>query len=399
MTDQKRAATAEGTSAEPFLPFALPEIGEEEIEEVVATLRSGWLTGGPRVQRFEEGFRRVTGAQHAVALSSCTAGLHLALLAAGIGPGDEVITTPFTFCATVNVIIHAGATPVLADICEEDNNIDPEQVARKITPRTKALMPMHYGGQPCQMDELLSLASAHGLRVIEDAAHALGAQYRGRLIGALSDAAVFSFYPIKPITTGQGGMLTTNDEALADQVRILSLHGLSKNAWNRYAEGGSAEYQVLAPGFNYSMTDIQAAIGVHQLEKLERFQARRTHLAGLYDRLLADVPEVIRPKTRDDVVHAWHLYPIRLELDRLRITRNEVIEELRGRGIGTSLHFIPIHLHPYYREAFGFQPGDFPMAERVYAGLISLPLYPRMQDADVERVVRAIRDIVRANKR
>ncbi len=399
MTDQKRAATVEGTSAEPFLPFALPEIGEEEIEEVVVTLRSGWLTGGPRVQRFEKGFRRATGAQHAVALSSCTAGLHLALLAAGIGPGDEVITTPFTFCATVNVIIHAGATPVLADICEEDNNIDPEQVARKITPRTKALMPMHYGGQPCQMDELLSLARAHGLRLIEDAAHALGAQHRGRLIGALSDAAVFSFYPIKAITTGQGGMLTTNDEALADQVRILSLHGLSKNAWNRYAEGGSAEYQVLAPGFNYSMTDIQAAIGVHQLEKLERFQTRRMHLAGVYDRLLADVPEVIRPRTRDDVIHAWHLYPIRLELDRLRITRNEFIEELRRRGIGTSLHFIPIHLHPYYREAMGFQPGDFPMAERVYAGLISLPLYPRMQDTDVERVVIAIRDIVRANKR
>jgi dTDP-4-amino-4,6-dideoxygalactose transaminase len=399
MTDQKRAATVEGSPAEPFLPFALPEIGEEEIEEVVATLRSGWLTGGPRVQRFEEGFRRVTGAQHAVALSSCTAGLHLALLAAGIGPGDEVITTPFTFCATVNVIIHAGATPVLADIREEDNNIDLEQIARKITPRTKALMPMHYGGQPCHMDELLALARAHGLRVIEDAAHALGAQDRGRPIGALSDAAVFSFYPIKPITTGQGGMLTTNDQALADQVRILSLHGLSKNAWNRYAEGGSAEYQVLAPGFNYSMTDIQAAIGIHQLEKLERFQTRRTHLAGLYDRLLADVPEVIRPQTRDDVVHAWHLYPIRLKLDKLRITRNQFIEELRGRGIGTSLHFIPIHLHPYYREAFGFKPGDFPVAERVYAGLISLPLYPRMQDTDVERVVKAIREIVRANQR
>jgi len=310
-----------------------------------------------------------------------------------------VITTPFTFCATVNVIIHAGATPVLADIREEDNNIDLEQIARKITPRTKALMPVHYGGQPCRMDELLALARAHGLRVIEDAAHALGAQDRGRPIGALSDAAVFSFYPIKPITTGQGGMLTTNDQALADQVRILSLHGLSKNAWNRYAEGGSAEYQVLAPGFNYSMTDIQAAIGVHQLEKLERFQARRTHLAGVYDRLLADVPEVIRPQTRGDVVHAWHLYPVRLKLDKLRITRNEFIEELRGRGIGTSLHFIPIHLHPYYREAFGFKPGDFPVAERVYAGLISLPLYPRMQDTDVERVVKAIRDIVRANQR
>jgi len=399
MTDSKPTATVAGSSAEPFLPFALPEIGEEEIEEVVATLRSGWLTGGPRVQRFEEGFRRITGAQHAVALSSCTAGLHLALLASGIGPGDEVITTPFTFCATVNVIIHAGATPILADIRDDDHNIDVEQVARKITPRTKALMPMHYGGQPCHMDELLALAREHKLRVIEDAAHALGAQDRGRPIGALSDAAVFSFYPIKPITTGQGGMLTTNDQALAGQVRILSLHGLSKNAWNRYAEGGSAEYQVLAPGFNYSMTDIQAAIGVHQLEKLERFQARRTHLAAVYDRLLAGVPEVRRPWTREGVVHAWHLYPIRLELERLRCSRNEFIDELRKRGIGTSLHFIPVHLHPYYREAFGFKPGDFPVAEQVYAGLISLPLYPRMQDSDVERVVTAIREIVQSSRR
>ncbi len=398
MTDQKQALAVE-EPAQPFLPFALPEIGEEEIEEVVATLRSGWLTGGPRVQRFEEGFREITGAQHAVALSSCTAGLHLALLAAGIGSGDEVITTPFTFCATVNVIIHAGATPVLADIRDEDHNIDLEQIERKITPRTKAIMPMHYGGQPVEMDELLSIARARGLRVIEDAAHALGAQYKGRPIGALSDAAVFSFYPIKPITTGQGGMLTTNDGELADQVRILSLHGLSKNAWNRYAEGGSAEYQVLAPGFNYSMTDIQAAIGVQQLKKMGRFQAARTHLASVYDRLLADVPEVMRPKVRDDIVHAWHLYPIRLELDMLRISRNDFIEELRRRGIGTSLHFIPIHLHPYYREAFGFKPDEFPVAARVYAGLISLPLYPRMTDSDVERVVTAIDDIVKASRR
>jgi dTDP-4-amino-4,6-dideoxygalactose transaminase len=397
MSDQKHA-TAEAP-AQPFLPFALPEIGEEEIEEVVATLRSGWLTGGPRVQRFEEGFRRITGAEHAVALSSCTAGLHLALLAAKVGPGDEVITTPFTFCATVNVIIHAGATPVLADIREEDNNIDLEQIERKITARTKAIMPMHYGGQPVEMDGVLELTRERGLRVIEDAAHALGAQYKGRRVGALSDAAVFSFYPIKPITTGQGGMLTTNDGELADQVRILSLHGLSKNAWNRYAEGGSAEYQVLAPGFNYSMTDIQAAIGVRQLEKMEVFQQKRTHLADVYHRLLSDVPEILRPRVRDDVVHAWHLYPIRLELAALSVSRNEFIEDLRLRGIGTSLHFIPIHLHPYYREAFGFKPGDFPVAERVYAGLISLPLYPRMTEADVERVVMAIKDIVKASRR
>lgn len=385
--------------AESFLPFALPDIGQEEIDEVVATLRSGWLTGGPRVRAFEEAFRRVTGASHAVALSSCTAGLHLALLAAGIGPGDEVITTPLTFAATVNVILHVGATPVLADIREDDCNIDPAEVERRITSRTRALMPVHYGGQPCRIDELLALARRHGLRLIEDAAHALGACYRGRPVGALSDAAVFSFYPIKAITTGQGGMLTTDDGELAERARLLSLHGLSKTAWDRYSERGSWAYQVLAPGFNYVMTDIQAAIGIHQLARLEAFQARRAHLALEYDRLLAGLPEVIRPQARDDVVHAWHLYPIRLDPGRLRIGREEFIEEMRRRGIGTSVHFIPIHFHPYFRERLGLKPGDYPVAEAVFAGLVSLPLYPRMEDADAARVAAAIHEIIGAARR
>jgi dTDP-4-amino-4,6-dideoxygalactose transaminase len=235
--------------------------------------------------------------------------------------------------------------------------------------------------------------------VIEDAAHALGASYHERPIGALSDASVFSFYPIKPITTGQGGMLTTNDEALAERVRLLSLHGLSKNAWNRYTETGTAEYQVLAPGFNYSMTDIQAAIGIHQLRKLDAFQRRRTELAALYDRLFADLPEVIRPPVRDGIVHAWHLYPIRLDADRLAISRAEAIDRLRERGIGTSVHFIPINYHPYYQDHLGLKPGDFPVTERIYAGLISLPLYPRMEDRDAERVANAVREIVEAARR
>jgi dTDP-4-amino-4,6-dideoxygalactose transaminase len=390
--------TGQATAVEPFLPFARPGIGQEEIDEVVDTLKSGWLTGGPKVQAFEEGIREVAGAEYAVALS-CTAGMHLALLALDIGPGDEVITTPLTFAATVNVILHAGATPVLADVADDDHNIDLAQIEAKITSRTRAIMPMHYGGQPCQMDGLLALANKHGLRVVEDAAHAIGASYRGRPIGALSDASVFSFYPIKPITTGQGGMLTTNNQDLADRVRLLSLHGLSKNAWNRYSEKGSAEYQVLAPGFNYAMTDIQAAIGIHQVRKLASFQQRRAEIAGRYDGLFADLPEIATPFVRDEIEHAWHLYPIRLQLDRLRIDRDEFISELRERGIGTSVHFIPIHLHPYYREALNLGPGDFPIAEQIYKGLISLPIYPKMEDSDIERVAAAVCEIAEAARR
>jgi dTDP-4-amino-4,6-dideoxygalactose transaminase len=400
MTKATPAQPAAAAPELPFLPFAQPDIGQAEIDEVVDTLRSGWLTSGPKVQAFEAAFREIAGASHAVALSSATAGLHLALLAAGIGPGDEVITTPFTFAATVNVILHCGATPVLADISEDDYNIDPEQVERCLAPRTKAIVPVHYSGQPCRMDELLAIAGSRGLRVIEDAAHAVGASYHGRPIGVLSDAAVFSFYVIKSITTGQGGMLTTDDEQLAERVRLLSLHGLSRGAWNRYTAGGSWAYQVLAPGFNYVMTDIQAAIGIHQARRLDEFQTRRTHLAGMYNRLFANVPEVIRPPVRDDdLVHPWHLYPIRLDPDRLTIGRDDFIEELRARGIGTSVHFIPVHLHPYFRETLGVGPGDFPVAERVFEGLISLPLYPRMQDGDVERVVAAVREIVDTRRR
>lgn len=391
--------TTANTSAEPFLPFSQPDIRQEEIDEVVGTLRSGWLTSGPRVRAFEERFRAVTGAAHAVALSSCTAGLHLALLAAGVGPGDEVITTPLTFAATANVILHAGATPVLADVREDDYNLDPAEVARRLTPRTKALLPVHFAGLPCRMEELLAIARAHGLRVIEDAAHALGAAYRGRPIGALSDAAVFSFYPIKNITTGQGGMLTTNDTDLADKVRLLSLHGLSKDAWDRYTDRGSWAYQVLMPGFNYVMTDLQAAIGIHQLARLDELQARRARLAARYDDALASIPEVIRPPRLPDTVHAWHLYPIRLDLERLRIDRAAFIERLRERGIGTTVNFIPLHLHPFFQKALGVREGDYPVSERIFAGEVSLPLYPRMRDADVDRVVAAIQEIIAAERR
>jgi dTDP-4-amino-4,6-dideoxygalactose transaminase len=382
------------TIVEPFLPFAPPDIGQDEIDDVVEVLRSGWLTGGPKVRAFEEAFRELTGASHAVALSSCTAGLHLALLACDIGPGDEVITTPLTFAATVNVILHCGATPVLADISEDDWNIDPADVARRVTSKTKAVIPVHYGGQPARIDELLAIAREYKSRVIEDAAHAVGASYHGRAIGSHSDASVFSFYPTKNITTGQGGMLTTNDEALADRVRLLSLHGLSKQAWDRFSEAGSWAYRVLAPGFNYVLTDIAAAIGIKQLERLPALQAHRAHLAAEYDRLLVDLPEVIRPVVGGEIVHSRHLYAIRLDLDQLRIDRAQVIDELRRRGIGTSVHYIPIHLHPFFQQNLGLREGDYPVTERVFAGLISLPLHPRMSERDVARVSTALHEII-----
>jgi dTDP-4-amino-4,6-dideoxygalactose transaminase len=383
----------------PFIPFAPPDLGQDEIDAVAEVLRSGWLTGGPKVREFEEAFRRITGAEHALALSSATAGLHLALLACDIGPGDEVITTPLTFAATVNVILHVGATPVLADICGDDYNLDPAEVERRVTPRTKALMPVHYGGQPCRMDELLDIARRHKLRVIEDAAHALSARYQGRPVGTIGDAAVFSFYPTKNITTGQGGMLTTNDEQLADRVELLRLHGLSKNAYDRYTQKGSWAYQVLAPGFNYVLTDVAAAIGVQQLARLDAFQRRRGEIAVAYNERFADLPEIIRPTMRDDVETSWHLYAIRLEEELLRINRDEFIEGLRERGVGTSVHYIPIHFHSYFRETLGLREGDDPVTERVFAGLVSLPLFPRMTDEDVERVAEAVHEVIESGRR
>jgi dTDP-4-amino-4,6-dideoxygalactose transaminase len=387
------------TETQPFIPFAPPDLGQDEIDAVAEVLRSGWLTGGPKVREFEEACREVTGAAHALAVSSATAGLHLALLACDIGPGDEVITTPLTFAATINVILHVGATPVLADICDDDYNIDPAEVERRITPRTRALMPVHYGGQPCRMDALLDIARRHRLRVIEDAAHALTARYSGRPVGAIGDAAVFSFYPTKNITTGQGGVLTTDDAKLAERSELLRLHGLSKNAYDRYTDKGSWAYQVLAPGYNYVLTDVAAAIGVQQLARLDAFQARRREIAARYNEAFSDVPEVIRPTIRNEVDTSWHLYAIRLDAEHLGITRDGFIVALRERGIGTSVHYVPVHFHPYFREALGLRDGDYPVTERVFSGLVSLPLFPRMTDEEVERVTEAVREVVASGRR
>jgi dTDP-4-amino-4,6-dideoxygalactose transaminase len=381
------------------VPFHRPSIGKEEIDEVVSTLESGWLTTGPRTEQFEREFREYVGIPHALAVNSCTAGLHLTLAALNIGPGAEVITTPLTFCATVNTILHVRATPVLADV-GKDGNIDPNSVAERLTEQTRAIVPVHLAGLPCDMESLWSLARRHQLHVIEDAAHAAGSRYRGWPIGAgvpdtddCSDAAVFSFYATKNLTTGEGGMVTTRNEELAESIRVLSLHGISKDAWNRYSDRGHWYYQVLAPGFKYNLSDIQSAIGLHQLRKLEHFVGLRRHYAHLYNELLGEVEEFELPPDRADSRHSWHLYALRLNLEKLSITRDGFIAYLREKGIGTSVHFIPIPLHPFF-AAFARRPENHcPNALALYPRLVSLPLYPAMAEEQVVYVAETAKEI------
>ena len=377
-----------------FLPFSTPTIGEEEIREVVDTLRSRWITTGPKAKRFESEFATYLQAPGALALSSCTAALHTALKTLGIGPGDEVITTPMTFTATVNVIEHVGARPVLADVEPDTLNIDAGEVEAAITPRTRAILPVHYAGHPVDLDALRALARVYRLAIIEDAAHALPARYKGQLIGGGGNPVAFSFYAIKNLTTAEGGMLTADPEFLA-QARVVSLHGMSRDAWKRYDQGGGWFYEVVLPGFKYNMTDIQAALGLCQLRKLEQFQRRRREIVSQYDRAFLDEPALELPVTRPEVEHAWHLYALRLRLEALTISRDRFIEELAERNIGTSVHFIPIHLHPYYRDRYGFTPASFPVACSNYQRLLSLPLNPALTDQDVSDVIEGVLDVLR----
>ena len=383
---------------EGFLPYNLPDISDVEVDAVVETLRSGWLAPGPRVRRFEEDFATSSGAKHAIALDSATAGMHLALIASGIGHGDEVITTPTTFAATVNVVIHAGATPVLGDIGIDDYCIDPAAIERAISPRTKAIMPVHHGGSACRMDAITEIARRHSLLVVEDAAHGLGTHIGGKHIGTFGDATVFSFYPTKNVTSGRGGMLTTDNDALAERCRLLALHGMSNDAWDRYTDRGSWAYQVLAAGYNYTMSDFQAALGHAQFSRLDEFQRRRREIATVFNERLAALPEIVLPVEREGTTHAWHLYVVRLRPEMLTISRDEFIVKMKERGIGTSVHFIPIHHHPYYRETYGWAPGDFPVADRAFETMVSLPLYTRMTDAAVYRVAMAVEEIVRGHR-
>jgi dTDP-4-amino-4,6-dideoxygalactose transaminase len=387
------------SAAKSFLPFCVPWTGAEEVREVTDSIRSGWLTTGPKVRRFEERLRRHVGARQAVALNSCTAGLHLALAAAGVRRGDEVITSPYTFAATGEAILYFGARPVFADIDPGTLNIDPEGVRRALTRRTRAIIPVHIAGLPCDLDAIGAIARRRGVAVIEDAAHALGARIGTRRIGSISEMTCFSFYATKNLTTGEGGMVMTHSKALADRIRLLSLHGLSHGAWKRYTRGGSWRYDILEVGYKYNMTDLAAGLGLAQLDRFARIQKRRLSLARRYDELLGASEAFDLPPRVPGTTHAWHLYIVRLRPGVLRLGRDRLIELLRRRGIGTSVHFLPLHLHSYYRRALGHRRGDFPHTERESARAISLPLYPGLSRKNQDRVADALLDLSRLHRR
>lgn len=379
---------------EDFIPYNLPDITEAEIDEVVDTLRSGWIAKGPRTIKFEKEFAEYLGAKHAIAVNSCTAALHVSLLTQNIGPGDEVITTPMTFASTASTILHCGATPVFADIDYRTGCIDPDEVEKKITPRTKAIVPVHYSGQVCDLDRIYELADKHGLYVSEDAAHALWSRYKGRLIGnRLRGAASYSFYATKNLATGDGGMLVTDRDDIAERARILVGQGMSHNAWNRYAKGGSWKYDIVEPGYKYNMFDIQAALGLVQLSRLEEMQKRRLEIAAVYQEEFGRIDAVEPPFVPEFATHCWHLYVLRVLPELLTIDRDQFIVELNERNVGTSVHFIPTHTMTAFRK-LGWKEGDFPMAEKHFERIISLPLYPSMTDEQVQYVVAAVRDIV-----
>ncbi|MBU6427493.1 MAG: DegT/DnrJ/EryC1/StrS aminotransferase family protein [Cyanobacteria bacterium REEB65] len=382
------------------VPYALPLLGEEEIAQVVDALRSGWVTTGPKTAEFERRFAEYVAAPHAVALNSCTAALHLALLGAGVGPGDEVVTTPLTFCATVNTILHVGARPVLADVDPKTLCLSPEQAAAKLSDRTKAIVPVHYAGCPADMAAFVELARSKGLKTVEDAAHAIGTYSRDRRVGAIGDFTCFSFYATKNLTTGEGGMLTTADAEAASRLRQLGLHGMSRDAWKRYTNAGSWQYQVEAAGFKYNLTDIAAGLGLAQLDRFEAMQRVRESYVARYDAAFAEAGFELPAKS--DLPgdrHSWHLYVLRIDPLQLAIDRGQFIEELKAVGVGTSVHFIPIHLHPFYQQELGVRPGDFPVVERAYSRMFSLPLYPKMTDDDVDYVIEQVLTIAKKYRR
>jgi perosamine synthetase len=386
-------------STEEFLPFALPDITDREVDEVGKVLRSGWITTGPRAKELERRFAEAVGAPHGVALNSCTAALHLALEALGLGPDDEVLVPTLTFAASAEVVRYFGARPVLVDIDARDHNIDVAKLERAVTPRTRVVMPVHFGGQACRMGPIMELARAKGLRVVEDAAHAFPTRLDGRMVGSLGDVTCFSFYATKTITTAEGGMAVTGNGEWADRMRVMSLHGISKDAWKRYTAEGSWFYEIVAPGFKYNMTDVAAAMGLVQLERTQEMLEGRRRIARAYAGALAgcDALETLDVRSFDE--HAWHLFVVRLVDGVLAIDRARFIEELKARGVGSSVHFIPLHCHPYYRDLYGYKADDFPVALDCYRRSFSLPIYSSMSDASTARVIEAVLDIASRHRR
>ncbi len=377
-----------------FLVFGSPLIEKAEIAEVVASLRSGWIGTGPKVHRFEEMFRKFSGARYALAVNSGTSALHLSMLALGIRSGDEVIIPAMTFAATANAVIHAGGRPVLADCRRETMNIDPEDVERKITKKTRAIIPVHFAGRPCEMNIICNIARRHKLFVVEDCAHAIEAEFQGKKVGGFGALGCYSFYVTKNIVTGEGGMVVTNRAEYADKIKVLALHGMSKDAWKRYSDEGFKHYQVVYAGFKYNMTDLQASLGIHQLPRIERYWRRRENIWHTYDRAFQDLPVFLPAPEVSGMKHARHLYTLLLDTDRLRIGRNRFLERMTEANIGVGVHYIALHLHPYYRKTYGYKPGDFPNAKWISERTFSLPLSPKLSDADVADVIAAVKGIL-----
>ena len=380
------------------IPFALPDIGEEEIAEVVDTLKSGWLTTGPKTKQFEEDFAKKIGVKHAIAVNSATSGLHLALEAVGVGPGDKVATTCFTFTASAEVIRYLGADPVFIDVEPDTFNMDMNALEKTLQAdkTIKTVMPVHIAGQACDMGTLEKLVEKYDLVVVEDAAHALPTTSQGRLIGSISDVSVFSFYVTKTLATGEGGMVTTNRDDLADRMRVMRLHGMSRDAFDRYraTDKPAWYYEIVAPGFKYNMTDIAASLGLHQLKKIDRFQQRREEIANAYSNAFADLPVQVPRVARQGDTHAWHLYILQLDLDGLTIDRDRFIELMLENKVGCSVHFIPLHMQPYWRDRYELKPDQFPVATDAYQRIVSLPIYTKMSDDDVNRVIDVVRSVL-----
>ncbi|MGE5342897.1 MAG: DegT/DnrJ/EryC1/StrS family aminotransferase [Candidatus Omnitrophota bacterium] len=382
-----------------FLVFGSPLIEEEEINEVVNSLKSGWIGTGPKVHRFEEMFRQFKGINHAVALNSCTAALHLSLIAIGIQPGDEVIVPTMTFAASANAVIHAGGIPILVD-CEKDTmNVSLSDIERKITPKTRAIIVVHFAGRPCAMNPIMDLARTHHLKVIEDCAHSIEGQYQGTPTGCFGDIGCFSFYVTKNIITGEGGMAITNHVAYSDKIKTLALHGMSKDAWKRFSDEGYKHYQVVYAGFKYNMMDIQAAMGIHQLPRIHAYHHHRKTIWETYDNAFRDLPVFLPAPIPSDMTHSYHLYTLLLDTDRLSISRDAFLDEMTRRNIGVGVHYIALHLHPYYHDTYGYRPGDFPNAEWISERTVSLPLSAKLTANDVQDVIAAVTDILNTHRK